>query len=92
MGAINALNNLRTIGRALHAWVVPEQVSIPQARDAFDQAGRLKSARLEDRLMEVGRQVARFAYLHSSEQASEFLRLWETAPVNPGGDEEEDAA
>ena len=91
MGAINALNNLRTIGRALHAWVVPEQVSIPQARDAFDQAGRLKSAGLEDRLMEVGRQVARFAYLHSSEQASEFLRLWETAPVNPGGDEEEDA-
>jgi hypothetical protein len=34
---------------------------------------------------EVGRQVARFTFLHSSEQAREFLRLWETAPENPGG-------
>ena len=33
-----------------------------------------------------GRQVARVAYLHSSENLQEFLRLWETAPLNPGGD------
>ena len=31
------------------------------------------------------RQVARYAYLHTSEKAREFLRLWEAAPVNPGG-------
>ena len=85
MGAINALNSLRTVGRALHAWVVPEQVSVPQAWRMFDAAGNLKDPRLEDELKNVGRQVARFTLLHSSEQAREFLRLWETAPANPGG-------
>jgi len=85
MGAINALNSLRTVGRALHAWVVPEQVSVPQAWRMFDAAGNLKDTRLEDELKNVGRQLARFTLLHSSEQAREFLRLWETAPANPGG-------
>lgn len=83
-GAVNALDSLRAVGRALHAWVIPEQVSIPEAWKAFDRAGNLKDARLEKRLTEVGRQVARFAYLHTSEQALEFLKLWESAPMNPG--------
>jgi NAD(P)H-dependent FMN reductase len=78
---------LRTIGRSLHAWIIPEQVSIPQAWKMFDDAtGNLRDKDLEHRLKEIGRQVARFAYLHTSEEALEFLRLWESAPVNPGGD------
>lgn len=85
MGAFNALNGLRTIGRALHAWVVPEQVSIPRVHRVFDGLGQMGDAELERRTMDVGRQVARFAYLHTSKQAREFLRLWEDAPVNPGG-------
>ncbi len=84
-GALNALDGLRSIGRGLHAWVIPEQVSIPEAWKAFDANGSLKDVELEDRLLEVGRQVARFAYLHTSETAMEFLSLWETAPQNPGG-------
>ncbi len=35
---------------------------------------------LEKKLLELGRQVARFSYLHSSEKAFEFLRLWEARP------------
>jgi NAD(P)H-dependent FMN reductase len=85
MGGFNALSGLQTVGRALHAWVIPEQASIPQAWKVFDQDGNLKDSGLERRLKEVGRQVARFAYLHSSEQAMEFLRQWEDAPLNPGG-------
>jgi NAD(P)H-dependent FMN reductase len=86
MGAINALNTLRTIGRSLHAWILPEQVSIPQSWKVFDETeGRIKDSEIEQRLMEMGRQVSRFAYLHTSEKSQEFLRLWETAPVNPGG-------
>jgi NAD(P)H-dependent FMN reductase len=88
LGAINALNSLRTVGRALHAWVVPEQVSIPQAWQVFDTSGALQDSALEQRLRAVGRQVARFAYLHTSEHAQEFLRAWEGAPVNPGGSPE----
>ena len=63
-GAADALNSLRTIGRVLHAWVAPQQVSIPEAWKHFDQAGNLKNASLENRVKEVGRQVAKFAYLH----------------------------
>lgn len=84
MGGLNALNGLRTVGRALHAWVVPEQATIPKARQLFDAEGHLADGVLEQRLREVGRQVARFAFLHGSEQAQEFLRLWEGAPPNPG--------
>ena len=83
-GAINALDSLRAIGRVLHAWVIPEQTSIPQAWRAFDASGKLKDAELEQRLLELGRQVARFAYLHTSDQAREFLKAWESAPPNPG--------
>lgn len=85
LGAVHALNSLRTIGRALHAWVIPEQASIPEAYKVFDQSGTLKDSDLEKRVKEVGRQVARFAYLHTSEKAQEFLRAWEGAPLNPGG-------
>lgn len=84
MGAGHALDSLRTIGRALHAWVVPQEVSIPEAWKAFGDGGRLKDPELEQRLMEVGRQVARFAFLHTSEEAQEFVSLWEAAPQNPG--------
>jgi NAD(P)H-dependent FMN reductase len=84
MGAFSALNHLRYIGRALHAWVVPEQASIPRAHAEFDDTGKLKDPELERRVKEVGRQVSRFSWLHGSAQAREFLQLWEQAPENPG--------
>jgi NAD(P)H-dependent FMN reductase len=85
MGAFGAMNSLREVGRALHAWVVPEQASIPEAYKVFDRSGAITNGALENRLKEVGRQVARFAYLHRSEKTQEFLRAWEGAPMNPGG-------
>ncbi len=83
LGAINALNQLRMVGRALHAWVVPHQAAIPNAWKHID-AGGVRDKKLEERLKEVGRQVARFAFLHSSEKAMDFLHEWEAAPDNPG--------
>jgi NAD(P)H-dependent FMN reductase len=85
MGAFDALNGLRDIGRALHAWVVPEQTSVPEAWKVFDETGRVADKRIEDRLLEVGRQVGRFARLHQCAAAHEFLKEWEEAPPNPGG-------
>ena len=85
LGAINAVNGLRVVGRSLHAWVIPHQVSIPQAWKAFDSDGRVLDRDIESRLKEVGRQVARFTFLHSSDQAREFLNAWENAQPNPGG-------
>jgi len=85
-GAMDALDCLRAVGRALHAWVVPEQVGIAEVGRVFDRSsGAISDAELEGRLLAVGRQVARFAYLHSSRRALEFLKAWEEAPINPGG-------
>lgn len=84
-GGLMALNSLRTICRSMHAWVVPNQVGVPNGSKMFDPSGKLLDRSIEDSLKKVGREVARFAYLHNSEQAREFMRLWETAPENPGG-------
>lgn len=84
MGAVGALDSLRAVGRSLRAWVVPEQANIPEASKLFDGESGLPE-RLRQRLMNVGRQVGRFAFLHSSEKAREFLREWEQAQTNPGG-------
>jgi NAD(P)H-dependent FMN reductase len=86
MGATNSLNSLRTVGRSLHAWVVPEQVSLPEAWRLFDRTGQLKEPEIAERLMDVGRQVARFAYLHQAAESLDFLRKWEIATDNPGGE------
>ena len=84
MGAFDAMNSLRNIGRALHAWVIPEQASVPEAWKVFTDDGKIADPQIEERLKEVGRQVARFARLHTREKALEFLRSWQTAQANPG--------
>ena len=35
IGAFEVMNSLREVGRALHAWALPEQASIPQAWQEF---------------------------------------------------------
>lgn len=84
-GAFGALSALRSVGRALHAWVVPEQAAVANVDEVFDDDGKCKDAGIERRLKAVGRQVAKFASLHNSEQAREFLQFWEAAAENPGG-------
>jgi len=46
----NALNDLRTIMRWIHAWTIPEQVAIGQAWKAFDSEGTLLDENLSKRL------------------------------------------
>lgn len=86
MGAQQALHGLRVIGRALHAWVIPQQASVPQAYENLAPTAPERET-YERRLREVGRQVARFSALHSSDEAVAFLRAWEEAPSNPGGED-----
>ncbi len=45
----NALNDLRIIVRWVHGWVIPEQVAIGQAWQAFDQEGKLTDEKLAKR-------------------------------------------
>ena len=46
----NALNELRLIMRWVHAWVIPEQIAIGQAWQAFESDGTLKDEKLAQRL------------------------------------------
>jgi FMN reductase len=45
----NALNELRVIMRWVHAWVIPEQVGIGQAWQAFTPEGKLADEKLSQR-------------------------------------------
>ncbi|MEL6224460.1 MAG: NADPH-dependent FMN reductase [Cyanobacteria bacterium J06627_8] len=45
----NALNDLRTILRWIHAWTIPEQIAIGQAWKAFDEDGKLLDEKLSKR-------------------------------------------
>jgi FMN reductase len=45
----NALNDLRTIMRWVHAWVIPDQIAIGQAWQAFGPDGKLQDAKLSER-------------------------------------------
>ena len=79
MGASETLSHLRSIGRSLHAWVVPTQVSIAAADQAFDSRGEPIQSEVGDRLKSVGREVAHFARLHKCENHVQFLKEWEGA-------------
>ena len=65
MGAANALSMLRTVGTALHAWVVPQDASIPNSSQAFDANGNLHDPELTARVKAVGKQVTEFAALRN---------------------------
>jgi FMN reductase len=85
LGAFDALNTLRNVGRALHAWVVPEQVSIPEAPKIFTPDGQLRDLEVAARLRHLGARVAEFAKLHACGRDREFVLSWEGAMENPGG-------
>ena len=85
LGAFDALNGLRHVGRALHAWVLPDQALVPEAWKVFGQAGKIKDGEVEKRLVEVGRQVTRFARIYKCGQHAEFIKCWQGGVTNPGG-------
>ena len=45
----NALNDMRIIVRWVHGFVIPEQISVGQAWQAFDSEGKLKDSKLAER-------------------------------------------
>ena len=81
MGAVDALNGLRNVGRALHAWVVPEQAAVAEAWNAFESSGCLKDSETAERLRRVGQQVALFGRLHKCATAHQFLNIWQEKTV-----------
>lgn len=53
----NALNDLRTILRWVHAWAIPEQIAIAQAWKAFGADGKLQDAKLSERFDQLAQSL-----------------------------------
>ena len=81
VGAINSLNTMKTICRNLHCWVLPQEVSIANSGQAFDQDGAMKDPAMEERLLNLGRQLVKFASVQKEVQQSEFAQLWKSLPT-----------
>ena len=80
-GAINSLNTMRTIGRNMHFWVLPQEVSVADSSTTFNDDGTVTNPAIENRLLGMGRQVVKFASLQQSVRDTEFFRLWENLPT-----------
>jgi NAD(P)H-dependent FMN reductase len=57
---VTALDHLRSVCRALNAWVIPHQVAIPHAGEQFDD-GEFVDEGLERRTLTLGRRAVQYA-------------------------------
>ena len=81
IGAINSLNTMRTIGRNLHSWVLPQDVSVADSFKTFNEDGTVSDPAIEQRLLNVGRQVVKFVSLQQKIRQDDFMKLWEGLPT-----------
>jgi NAD(P)H-dependent FMN reductase len=79
-GAINSLNAMRIIGRNLHCWVLPQEVSVAESAKVFDEGGSVTDPAIEQRLLNIGRQVVKFTTLQQQIRQTDFIKLWEGLP------------
>ena len=54
------LDHLRSVGRALNAWVLPHQVAIPRARNSFEN-GEIVDDDVDERVGTLGRRAVEYA-------------------------------
>ena len=80
-GAINSLNTMRTIGRNMHCWVLPQEVSVADSSKVFNDDGTVTDPTIEERLLNIGRQVVKFASLQRKIRDNDFMKLWEGLPT-----------
>ncbi|MDY6779075.1 MAG: NAD(P)H-dependent oxidoreductase [Halobacteria archaeon] len=57
---VTALEHLRSVCRALNAWVLPKQAAVPNSGDAF-RDGEFADESIGERVDEIGTQVVRYA-------------------------------
>jgi NAD(P)H-dependent FMN reductase len=59
---VTALEHLRSVCRALNAWVIPHQAAVPSAHSAFED-GELVDEDIGDRVDTLGQEVVRYAHI-----------------------------
>ncbi len=80
-GAINSLNAMRLIGRNLHSWVLPQEVSVGDAGTVFDEDGGVTDPAIERRLLNLGAQVVRLASVQQQVKQHDFMKMWQDLPT-----------
>lgn len=60
LGGMRGLVHVRMIFGNIGVYVLPEQVSVPKAHEAFDESGGLKDAGLQKSVMGIGGKLAAF--------------------------------
>jgi FMN reductase len=75
IGAINALTHLRTVGRQLHTWVLPAQVSVARAYAAFDEDGQLRDEKLAASVEDLGSELTKWARMHRLAKEAELEKV-----------------
>ncbi len=66
---ITALEHLRSVCRALDAWVLPYQAAVPNASNHF-HAGEFRDPALRDRVETLGERIVTFARIESLDPAT----------------------
>ncbi len=59
---ITPLDHLRSVSRALNAWVIPHQAAIPRVSSKFEN-GELVDESSRDRVATLGRRAVEYAYI-----------------------------
>jgi hypothetical protein len=61
--------------------VLPQEVSVANSSAAFNDDGSLNDPNIEQRLLNLGRQVVKFASLQRTVRDTEFMKMWEELPT-----------
>lgn len=80
--SINAVNQMRVLGRWMRMITIPNQSSVAKAFGEFDEAGRMKPSAYYDRIVDVMEELMKFTVLTRGQ--SEWL-------VNRYSERKEDA-
>lgn len=65
LGGLRNLVHLRSILGNIGVLVLPEQLSVPKAHEAFDDSGAIKDARVAANALKIGRDLATFLKKHA---------------------------
>eukprot|EP00933_Yihiella_yeosuensis_P002483 TRINITY_DN1041_c0_g1_i2.p1 TRINITY_DN1041_c0_g1~~TRINITY_DN1041_c0_g1_i2.p1 ORF type:complete len:359 (-),score=48.45 TRINITY_DN1041_c0_g1_i2:301-1260(-) len=66
--SFNTVNNLRTLGRWMRCVVIPNQSSIPQVHNAFNEDGKLKDTSFRSRMVDVIDELFKYTLLLRDQQ------------------------
>ena len=69
---VTALEHLRSVCRALNAWVLPHQAAIPHARNSFED-GKLTDDDIAARVDTLGERAVEFAHIEPDSPCPESL-------------------